>query len=155
MKNSRVEIWAPGCEDAEGSAGRVYLSRARFQGEPGPWEKWTMSQVGADSRSGRDCGGHPGGGGEDDKARDPEGKAPLQCLRPQSDCLHHRASRASTDLPTCQKPVLNTSEFLSKNPERDGLPRESRADRNFGLILTKRGGDEWSGGERRRVAEHL
>lgn len=36
MKNSRVEIWAPGCEDAEGTAGRVYLSPAGFQGGAGP-----------------------------------------------------------------------------------------------------------------------
>ena len=78
-------------------------------------------------------------------------------MRPQSDYLHHRANRARTDLPTCQKPVLNSSECLSKNSERDGLLRESRADRNFGLILTKRGGDEWGKKKkpRRRVAEHL
>lgn len=70
----------------------------------------------------KNCGDRwPGWAGQSRRpAAAPAGAAPSACVAGE------RA--ASMALPVCQKPVLNSRECLSRSWERDGFPRESRAD---------------------------
>lgn len=153
MKNSRVEIWAPGCEDAGGTRGRVLSPEPRFQGGAGPPGRSAscaaLLQVqarGAHDHSERDPGrGEPGGG----TGPSPTRESPVLPARGQSPV----GAEQVQGTPTVARPVRNPSEVLPQAPERRGLRRESAADRNLGLVLTKGVGTMGKG--RGRVAEHL
>ena len=115
------------------------------RGEPGPRGEPTTSQVGADRvkrRSGRDSR-PPGRRWGRRQGWRPRRDSPSAVPEATVGLSAPQGTQSQDRPPHLPETRLNSSEFLSKNPERDGLPRESRTDRNFGLILTKRGGDEW------------